>query len=371
MRFLLEYLEKYGQQSLDDVEFNDVDRLIFAQLAYLNFENAYLLCNRPLFSALEYISFAKTDSAPEQRFCFQSKDDQRLCKTLQASSRYKNVRFLDFISQWDPASSTQFAALALQLPDGCKIIVFRGTDMTLAGWKEDFDMAYKSEIPAQALACEFANHQTKVCESFELIGHSKGGNLALYAACHCDMTRQQKLRCAVSFDGPGLSKETIQSDAFQRVQNRMRVLIPRNSLVGLLFDQPDDIRIVECRKFSVIQHYPFTWKTCENGFSYCENSSRSMQKIADVIRIMLEKMSLELREQFIEAVYEIVVSTGADTLNELISGWITNTPNVVRKLCKETDKETYLLLLRTLKIFWISVAENFGISISRNDHMFP
>lgn len=359
---MLNYLKRYGHVPLSLSPLNDVDRLIFAQASYLNFTQAEDAKGQPLSQALTHVVFDRQAEATEMRFSFQLKDDQNLCELLQSSARYADVIFEDFVCAYHHESEVQFAALILRLPGDTLLIAYRGTDNTLAGWKEDFNLAYMEAIPAQLMACELADRMANAASALELCGHSKGGNLALYAAVCGSADVKSRLIQAVSFDGPGLHQHLIESASFQQVQARLRLVIPRASLVGLLFHQPEEARIIESSVFSLLQHYPYTWLTEGMDFRYAATQSSSMQKLGESIRLTLERLDAPTRERFVESIYEVLDATGAQTAGELVSGWAHNTRAVLRKMLR-TDRDTVLLLLRSFGTFWLCVAEALGVPL--------
>ena len=356
---MLEYLHACGCQSFDDLPLGDVDRLIFAQLAYLDLR--WAKAHQPLSDALAQAAFDTDADATEMRFPYQHADDKSLCALLSGCSRYEGVTFEGFSSAYDHAQERQFAALALRLPDGAVHIAYRGTDNTLAGWKEDFNLAFMEEIPSQTMACRLAEELAPAAPVLELCGHSKGGNLALYAAVNGSDALRTRLRCAVSFDGPGLSRRMAESPAWQELQGRMRLLTPTFTILGALFHQPEDVRIVESRAMGPKQHYPYNWRTDGADFAYAPRRSRPGQKLGDVLCTALEQLDPPTRERFVEAVYEIIAATGAQTAGDLLSGWLHNTHLMLRHL--RDDRETRRLLGHALGIFWRAVAEVMGLPL--------
>lgn len=351
---MLDYLKEYGHVSVHEAPLNDVDRLIFAQMAYLNFVKSPNAA--PMHALSHFVAFTADAPDSEARFDFQHKDDKALCALLEKCARFRDVRLLDFVRSTDVDTQGQFAALSLILPDGTLLIAFRGTDNTLAGWKEDFDLAYKEELPAQRTACGYVRRLATDYDAFELCGHSKGGNLALYSAVTCGETLQEKLRGALSFDGPGLKRTLVETAAFARLQPQLRVLVPHASLVGMLFDQPANVRAVHCSMPGILQHYPYSWKTRGMDFRYADDVQRTSLLLGQSLCGMLEKLPLSTRERFVEAVYEIFTAAGANTLNDLAGALVKNAPAVIRQL-RGTDPETFRSLRPIIIAFWQSVAQ--------------
>lgn len=360
---MLKYLKTYGGVSFEEQPLNDVDRLVFAQMAYVDFP-VEARADAPLSEILGQISFERKEAVEEVRFRFQSKSDRELCALAATAKRYAGVRFHGFSRHVE--TGVPFAALSLILPDGAELIAFRGTDNTLKGWKEDFDLVLEAEIPTQGMAKALVEAAAREERPLELCGHSKGGNLALYAAVFAGLQAQKQLRQAVSFDGPGLSTAAMHTVEYRQVSDRLRLVLPQASLVGLLFHPPESVRIVQSSTCSVLQHYPYTWRTDGMDFADARKLTAPARLIGDTVCGLIEQMPIDMRARFIDAVYEIVCSTGAETLNDIVRGWITNTPRVLKKLVG-TDAETYALFLRTVVLFWRSAAEAFGLMLTGND----
>lgn len=225
-------------------------------------------------------------------------------------------------------------------------------------------MAFMNEIPAQRMALEFLTEDAPAAAQITLIGHSKGGNLAFYAASACSCNIQNKIDLAVSFDGPGLNARMVQSEGFLRMESRMHVVMPRSSLVGMLFEQPSDVRLVDSRVFSILQHYPYFWKTDGMDFIYVARRSPHGALLGKTVCSMLEKLSLDAREQLVEAVYEIISSSEADTFNDLAAGWLKSAAAIASQLFK-TDSETRRLFLRVVSAFLSAAAEALSENIGR------
>lgn len=223
-------------------------------------------------------------------------------------------------------------------------------------------MAFMPVIPSQQLALDYLEAHAQSFSSVAIIGHSKGGNLALYAAAACNKETQDRISCAVSFDGPGLNDEMIASDGFQRMQERMRVILPRESLVGLLFRQPDNVRVVESRVFSLLQHYPYFWKTDGMDFLYAKKLNRTSVLLGESIRGLLLRLTPEEREQFVEAVYSIILNAEAQTLNEMAARAVQSAFSMLSAL-RESSPETRRVLFRTLTVFLRAAAAALGLPI--------
>ena len=355
---MLEYLNQYGNVSLAQAPLNDVDLAIFAELVYCPVEQIA----HPEGLSLKELSLAMEKPGEQDvtqvRFSYQMRDQQRLREALARAQRYDGVRIKAFRCTFDDPGQIQFAALALEA-EGDAIVIYRGTDNTLAGWKEDFNLAYMERIPAQEMAVSFLEEMLEDANAGRVCGHSKGGNLALYAAARCREEIRAKIQCVLSLDGPGLHESVIGSAGYARVADRLRLIIPRASLVGLLFEQPESVRIVESTVLGLHQHDPMTWKTSGMDFLNARDQTRTGKLLGQAVRRLIDRMPVEMREDFVEAIYEIIRATGAETVNDLVRGWLKNTVPVMRQRY-HSDPEKYEVIQKTALLFWLSAAETFG-----------
>ena len=163
----------------------------------------------------------------------------------------------------------QFAAMTFDLPDGSSYIAFRGTDATIVGWKEDFNMAFQYPVPSQAEAADYLNEAARHCRGKLYVGgHSKGGNLAVYAAANCRPDVSARLARVFSHDGPGFLEQALQSEAFRQVLPKIEKTLPQSSMIGMLLEHQENYKIVKSSSISIWQHNPFSWEINGDDFSY-------------------------------------------------------------------------------------------------------
>ena len=361
---MLNYLKENGQISLADVPLNDADWLIFAQLAYLDFAGAR--SGVLLREAVAHAAVQESSHETEERFPFQKRDDQRLCRLLMGAKRYESIRFEAFASIYNPEEETQFAVLILTMLPNVRMVIFRGTDNTLAGWKEDFNLAFMPQVPAQALALEWAARAAEETDQLILAGHSKGGHLALYAAVGLEEAVQRKLRWAISLDGPGLTKEQVQSAGYARVADKLRLIRPQASLIGQLFYAPASVRVVKSRTISLLQHYPYTWKTQGMDLASAQRPYPGEKLLGEILTEMVDQLPEDVREKFVEAVYGIISQAPAETFTQMLDSWLESAKAIARKLFS-TDKETAKLFAKVLSAFLKAAYETLKNTIDPGD----
>lgn len=178
MANVFDYLDWRGDLTLGLVPLCDVDALVLSRLSYLPLDGLVPPEGATVGALMRQLLTSKPPLLlPE---------DGRFIPALAASQRFCEMRIMDYVNQIDLESQTQFAAITVALGDGRHFVAFRGTDGTLVGWKEDFNMAFTCPVPAQRLAAHYAaSAMLRFPGEFLLGGHSKGGNLAVYAAAFC------------------------------------------------------------------------------------------------------------------------------------------------------------------------------------------
>ena len=368
---MLDYLTANGNVGLDTLPLSDVDKLILAQMIYSDFSVAFAWPEQPvsLKEALPTLGMVTGEADPlERRFVFKHDDDEKLIRLLIDSSRISNMRLIGYVNKLEEAREMQFAAVALLVGDGTVLIAYRGTDDTLIGFKEDCNMAFAAPVPAQTEALAFLSRiagQTLL--PIRLCGHSKGGHLSVYAAAFCDDSIRSRIREVVSFDGPGLIETDADTEGYLKIHNRVRVLMPQGSIVGLLFSQRARITYIRSEKQGLMQHYPYYWQTDGADFVPVENPTASGAYTSETIRRFIKGLTMKERELFVEAIYTIAQSTNTDTWAELFEDWRHSFWRVL-KAYRGIDPKTAKLFIHVLNTFFraaLDAIEIPGYSIVR------
>ena len=310
---MLDYLTWRGDLPLSCVPWNEVDSLLMAALSYCSFgeqaEGAEGV-------ALRSLSARTRADVKDFHFFNRCRDlEGALAQTL----RFGGLMVHDGVELWDPQREMQFAAVTIDLPDGACFIAYRGTDSTLVGWREDFAMAYDSAVPAQQEALTYLERiSLRSPRGIYLGGHSKGGNLAVFAAAHASEETQRLLRGVYSFDGPGLSKEILETPGYANIRQLIHSYLPQSSVVGLLLGYHPEYTVVRAKAVSLLQHDPFTWQLAGPGFEAVHQVDAASQLMDETLHEWLESCTPEQREAFVDAVFSILEATGATTVNQIM-----------------------------------------------------
>jgi hypothetical protein len=266
MANIFDYFLWRGDLSFDQSPFNPVDNIILSQLAYLPLDgivpgpDAYVGVTIGQTAAL----FAEKLAANTLQYPLIFKDDPVFMDVISRADRFKNCELHSYVSYMDIVEEKQFSALCVNL-GACTFIAFRGTDASLVGWKEDFNMSFSTVIPAQREAVSYLEREAKKLGGSLLTGgHSKGGNLAIYAASSCAREIQDRITAVYSNDAPGFHRSFIESDGFLKMRQRIHSFVPQSSVIGMLFEHGNDYAVVKSAQTGIFQHDLYSWDITHN-----------------------------------------------------------------------------------------------------------
>lgn len=206
-------------------------------------------------------------------------------------------------------------------------------------------MAFESPVPAQSAAVKYLNEAAALTDGPLILGgHSKGGNLAVYAAAHADPALQSRIRLIYSFDGPGLDDATMASDGYANIARRIRSFVPQQSVVGLLLAYHPEYTVVKSDGVGLLQHDSFTWQVLGTGFIAVTELDVSSQLVDQTVHAWLSRVSPEQRRTFVNTVFDILEATGANTVKELLKDVPGRVPAILKALQK-VDFETAKMII--------------------------
>lgn len=342
------YIEEYGKYTIEEKEFNEVDSLILSQFSYLKFDKIV-----PGIDGENAISLEAMSEHEDCDFLFSDKryeeDNRRLFTAMLESRRFSKLKCNFYVNIVDTAWEIQFSAVTVLFPNGFIYVAYRGTDETLIGWKEDFNMAFQSKVPAQEKAVQYLNAATEqFAGRFYIGGHSKGGNLAVYAAMYCNDSVRERILRIYSHDGPGFKPEILKSGDFDRISDRVHKLLPHSSVIGMVLQEQENYHVVACRSVGLFQHNPFNWLVEEDHFIESElgNGTRIMDK---GLNEWIQALDQEELRCFVETMYGLIESTGATYTLELENDWKKNV-SLVLNAAKNLDTQTKKNMKRIFKI---------------------
>ena len=265
---------------------------------------------------------------------------------LPSVPRFQSLMLSGYRKIDDSNNTEQFSALTVRIPDGTRYITFRGTDDNIFAWKENFRMSIVDTIPAQEDALRYLRWAMDAYDgSFIVCGHSKGGNLAVYAASMLPQDLQDRIISVYNFDGPGFRDDFLKQEGYLRILPKLTSLIPQNSIVGLLLSTGKDPEIVISDCFGAKAHDGFTWKVLGTSFVRSEALSPSSALFQEAMNKTLSRMNLEERDEFIEDFFRIMTSTGAFTLTDLTEIKLRRALELAQSLNQDKEVHKFTLTL--------------------------
>ncbi len=345
MKNFLDYLQD-NNKTFKESSFNSIDSLILAYLSYFHFPNTL--------TRLKDLDISKTTKVEKNR---------EFIKRVVTSNRYKDIESCFYVEDTNDLIEKQFSAVTFLLPNNTMYISFRGTDSTLTGWKEDFNMAFMLPVPAQKEALNYVEKVTKLIpRKFYIGGHSKGGNLAVYAGCNLSNNLSTRIIKIYSHDGPGFIKEFLTTSNYQNIKDKIEKIVPSSSIIGMLLYTNENYKIIKSSARGILEHDPFSWLINENNFIILKNLSDGTVFTNKVINDFLSSLSKKEREIFIDSLFTVLKSTNLTTIDEISKNFIVKLPNILIAIYK-LDDVNKKYIIKTIKALIKSCLTNLSLLI--------
>jgi len=352
MKNLFYYLHHYGDVPFSARPFCEVDALILSQVAYLNFD-AYL----------------QIDGAPERLADLDTKEiidtlcqdvvtpkrDRKLWLALLRSERYREAKLFCHVDDLDLDGEAQFSAVTFLFED-FSVVAFRGTDLTLLGWKEDFNMSHLAEIPSQTRAVAYLDYVASLTDvALYVCGHSKGGNLAVYAGYKNLEAYGDRIHAVYNFDGPGFPVDIADDPLYRAHHTKFHKYVPFGSLVGVLLHHSIPIEIVQSKGFGITQHILYNWKFEHDGYlSYAKQLAIGVPLFDAAMKEWTTSMTAEEAKIFVDSTFDTLGARDGATIVDFVrtprKSWL-----AVYRRYKALPRSSKRLMLRALKGFFHSV----------------
>ena len=362
MSNILEYIKWRGDLSLINDGFNEIDNLILSRFSYLPFDEIIEKDEVVTIKEL-YERFKKKDVS---KMTILWPDDVDLFPLMASSKRFGEMKATKYVNKINIEKELQFSAITIIMPDDTIFISYRGTDDTLIGWKEDFNMGFKSNVASQLGSVKYLEEIAKqYSNKIRIGGHSKGGNLAVYAGIYASNEVKNRILKIYNNDGPGFDDDVTNSEEYKETIKKVVTYIPQESIIGMLLNHKEKCIVVKSTQKGVMQHDLYTWQLQGKEFE-CLNEVTNASKFIDKsIKDWIKQIDTNQREQMIDIIFEIINSTQVETFNDLKAGGISNITTILKSYTMLDSKQRKMLsqiiseLLKTAK-------NNFSL-LSGND----
>lgn len=350
---IFDYLIWRGDLSFRTAPFNEVDNLILSMLSFIEYRNIVpsALLGTPVRLSECLRRYEENFPAGEDFGVIVPGETTDLFRRAASSERFSEIYAAYYVNITDEAEPMQFAAITYILPDNSVFIAFRGTDDSLAGWREDFNLSFTCPIRSQELAAAYVADVASVYRGdIRIGGHSKGGNLSVYAAAFVPSYVQPRIVNAYSNDGPGFLGHVLDSAEYRAIAGRVVTFVPQSSVIGMLLEHDGDYRVIESTIHNgLFQHDPFSWSVVGPQFIHLDGLSRQGKRNDQVLRSWLSKLDGEERRKFTETLFNVLESTGAKTVSDLTEGRLNSIAVILRTfghLERETKDQVYEFIKR-------------------------
>ena len=352
MSTFMEYIDWRGDLPFARDPFNEVDNLIFSQLIYADFGGIVPPPGEEGSVTLREASEQYDAEGRDQSFMLN--DPKPLLMHAAESERFGKVKLSAFADEIDTEKQLQFAAVTFELDDGTVFVAYRGTDNTIVGWREDFNISVLTEIPAQSRAASYLNETASRFDGLIRVGgHSKGGNLAFYAAAFCDSSVKSRIYSVYSNDGPGFRREVTERALYREIFPKLRKIVPESSIIGLLLAAGEQRMVVKSSAESVQQHNPYSWQVQGNQFVHVEKLGTMSTMLEEALDDWVSALNDEQRKNLVSVIFDSLEAAGTVTLTEF-NAHKRESYNAVLKAVRELDPELQKDVLETMKKFAIA-----------------
>lgn len=259
---IIDYVKQTADIPFEEAPFVREDALVLSQFCYLKFEGLVGDDSAPV--SLKEIDIQENK---ESLFCIKNneKDNRKLYAAILESKRFSDMKLAYYVSRVDVEAESQFAAITFLLPNDNVYVAFRGTDETMAGWQEDVALALKRPILGQMLSAAYLNTVVGKLKGRVFVGgHSKGGNLAMYASLCAKKSVKKKIETIFCFDGPGFRPEFLEDLEYEDIKKKLVQIMPKSSPVGLILNAPGEYEIIEAKSVGFLQHNIYNWVIKDN-----------------------------------------------------------------------------------------------------------
>lgn len=359
MAHLIDYLEKVENLTFDQEPLNILDKVCINEIGYLTYEK--WLTASDLKKPINLHDFAEgKELNPDYSFMV-TKERVALAEAMVRSRHFASMSLSNYRSVLDKEVEKQFAAMIFSLPElDYHQLVFRGTDDSVIGWKEDFQLTYSREIPAHRSAMTFLeDHLPNLSGRITVSGHSKGGNLALYSAVQSSTALREKIAELLLLDSPGLMKSLLEKPSYQELKSKMAVIRPQDSVVGVMLYWDRPAQLVAAEGIGFAQHNALTWEVdlAANDFAYEDQPTELSQRLEETFQEWIETLPKQQLKQVCDLVFDTILDSGIESLNDIGIQALPQIGQMLQEFGNLSDKQKKVLqdgFNQLLWIFWKS-----------------
>lgn len=345
-----DYLDWRGDIPISkEFPFNEIDNMILSRFSYLIFDRIVMEEKETIESISKKMRKFKNEE-------FNYNGDKELITKLGQSTRFKDMEVTDYVKNNDSEIEKQFSAITIHNSKKEMYISFLGTDKSIVGWKEDFNISFMENIPSQVAGEEYTKMIAEKYprEKIRIGGHSKGGNIAIYAAITVPEKIQKRIIDVVNYDGPGFNMKKVNENKGKDILNKIFTYMPQESIFGRIMEHAEKCEVILSNEKGVYQHDIYSWQVLRDKMVRAESLTDESNRINNKITNWLENTTPDQRKIFVDSVFEIFYSTEANSFEEI--NWIKNVPTIISayKGLSPEDRKTLIEMITLFGKYFIA-----------------
>ncbi len=336
----------------------EVDSLALCQLSYLKFDGMVPGAK----DGMPAVTLGNLEDCPDFQKLFADvrfeRNNRALMGRMLEGQRFSGIKLNNYVNIVEEKWETQFSAITCELDDGTVYVAYRGTDETIIGWKEDFNMAFIAPVPAQECSVIYLEAVAeRTTGPLCLGGHSKGGNLAVYSAMNCKKEIQDRIVKIYSMDGPGFRPEVMERCGYDKVADRVEKIIPHSSLVGMIFESDMRYRVVKSRSLGLAQHDPYTWLVTGNHLVRANDIYERRKQMDSTLNQWILSLDEQQLRTFVDTLFQVISASEADNLIDFTAEWKRSMNGIVSAM-KGLDDQTAEALKSMIRSLFEMAGDN-------------
>ena len=320
MENLFDYVDWRSDLTFCQSSQNEVDGLIFSELSYIPFEDVVPSMKDGGAVTIQEASklFFEKHGEDFSLGAIIPKEILLLLKAISTTKRFSSVKIWAYVNDVCLDVEKQFSAICFSCENKITYVVYRGTDDTIVGWKEDLNMALFTPIPSQREGLKYLTAASRLSKDrLIVIGHSKGGNIAIYSALNASDSIKKRIDNVISYDGPGFKDNYLEQFKNDPIVKRIKTILPSKSFIGRIFDIIGECEIVKSRDKGIQQHNAFTWKVLGASFITADRFEEPSDNFHELLKVWVSKLTPMERRDFVDSFYKLLTLNGAETLTDI------------------------------------------------------
>lgn len=303
MRNIINYVEE-ETRTFNELPFNEVDAAVFCQVSYFELEKFVPSLEDNTHGIFFKVLNNEARLSIITHDIFDPEKNKKLAKALKKSKRYAPVEINRYKNVYSTSNNEQFCAMTFELGDTI-VVTFRGTDMTIVGWHEDFEMMYTDEVPAQKSACEYLELVASITKGPIIVcGHSKGGNLAIYSSMKSSNKVKNRIVHIYDFDGPGFKDDIFETEEYLSIKKKVLRRICDKTIIGMLMYYSKDYEVIKTSGVGILRHLLFNWHINQSAtFRRAPKLDMYSIIITNTVTNYLEMTSIDERKEFVDLLF--------------------------------------------------------------------